>query len=224
MSETDKEGFDPEAFGERLEQEMLAQGWDVQTLRDKLTRETNGTRGTSYGAVWSYVNGQAPARGPRQKVVEGLAELFSVRPEYLLHGGPRTEAEAALQEEGETPLYKELRARIPELEDLDLAVQAALMTYMNRWVKAHRRVEYEVSVEDALEHTVSAWHYMHEPLRAWGRRIGKDLPLHRTGASDYLMAMLHALNMSLQVAAPPGVSYEDIQEWPDLEPPQEEES
>lgn len=217
MSETDKQRFDPEAFGDRVSDEMERNGWDITTLQERLKREKPDARGTSYASVWSYVKGQAPARGPRPEVVEGLSELFSVRPEYLLHGGPRTEADAALRAEEEPNPLDRLRAKIPELEEFDYSVQAALMTYMHRWVKAHVRVEREVTIEEAVNHAASVWEYMHGPLNAWAERVGKEVPIHKAGAEDYFMAMLHALNLSLQVAVPPGVDREQIESWPDLE-------
>jgi hypothetical protein len=90
--------FDPQAFGERLVREMERAGIpDVQTLQRRLA-QTTSARGTSYASVWSYVNGRAPAVGPRQDVVDALASILGVLPGYLLAGGPRTPSEAAAEE------------------------------------------------------------------------------------------------------------------------------
>ena len=96
--------FDPAAFGARLRDAMEKRGFDVKKLREKVENEviskTGKKRGTSYGTVWSYVNGQAPLE-PRREVVEALAEVLSperdhLLPHFLMFGeGPRTLAEAA---------------------------------------------------------------------------------------------------------------------------------
>ena len=85
--------FDPKAFGERLRDALEEGGWDVKKLRQAVHTKTGGARGTSYGSVWSYVNGQAPI-DPRREVVEALSELLDRLPEFLMYGeGPRTKRE-----------------------------------------------------------------------------------------------------------------------------------
>lgn len=86
--------FSPEAFGERLRRELA--GRDVKWFAQQLRDGTN-VRGTSYGAVWAYVNGQAPADGPRPEVVQAMAKLLNVREDYLLYGGARTEYDRAIE-------------------------------------------------------------------------------------------------------------------------------
>ena len=85
--------FDPVSFGKRLREELKEQGWGVKRLREKLLARTGAARGTSYGSVWSYVNGEAPAE-PHRKVVEAMSDLFGVMPGYLMFGGDRTAADA----------------------------------------------------------------------------------------------------------------------------------
>jgi len=90
--------MNPEDFGERLRWEMEDLKWDIKHLQEELKSELDkkaaGLRGTSYGSVWSYVKGKAPAE-PRREVIQGLAKLFGVLPDYLLFGGPRTEKDVA---------------------------------------------------------------------------------------------------------------------------------
>ncbi len=102
--------YDPTTFGKRLKAELDARGWDVRTFQDKLKRATGGARGTSYSAVWTYVNGCGPA-DPRRSVVEAMARLLGVLPDYLWFGGPRTEVEAAAQREVEASEGAELYER-----------------------------------------------------------------------------------------------------------------
>ncbi len=79
------------------------------------------------------------------------------------------------------------------------------MTYLQRWVHANIRAGVAVETDELVAHLKSVWTWVHEPFRAWGRRTGREpLALDRYGASDYMMAVLHALNFSLQVAQPPG--------------------
>jgi transcriptional regulator with XRE-family HTH domain len=107
------EGFDAEWFGECIEEERKARGWTLQMLQSELAKQTRGARGTSYGAVWSYINGKAPA-DPRREVIEGFAELFAVRPEYLLRPGEaRTDADATAARQAEARVATERQDRNP---------------------------------------------------------------------------------------------------------------
>jgi hypothetical protein len=107
--------FDPEAFGRRLSRELGIKRWDVKRFQQELEKKVAGARmGTSYGSVWSYVNGQAGTREPRRETVEAMASLFGVLPDHLLYGGPRTEAariaalgsEEALEDQRRTDAVK----------------------------------------------------------------------------------------------------------------------
>jgi hypothetical protein len=107
--------FDPKAFGRRLSLELDAKKWDVRHFQQELEKRVKGERmGTSYGSVWSYVNGQAGTREPRRETVEAMAALLGVLPDYLLYDGPRTEAariaalgsEEALEDQRRTDAVK----------------------------------------------------------------------------------------------------------------------
>lgn len=87
--------FDPVAFGGRLKVELARRDWNVKALQEKLRAKTGKIPGTSYGSLWSYVNGQAPIE-PRREAIEALAELLNILPHFLMTGdGPRTAVEAA---------------------------------------------------------------------------------------------------------------------------------
>lgn len=90
--------FDAVAFGERLHDELERRAWNVKTLQRHLRGRTGGAKGTSYGQVWSYVNGKAPIE-PRRNVLEALAVLLEVRMEWLAFAEePRTEQEGRAAE------------------------------------------------------------------------------------------------------------------------------
>ena len=89
--------FDPKGFGERLRDALEERGWDVKKLRQAVHTKTGGARGTSYGSVWTYVNGKAPI-DPRREVIEALSELLDRLPAFLMYGeGPMTKREEQAQ-------------------------------------------------------------------------------------------------------------------------------
>lgn len=96
---------DPVAVGERITQAMNRGGWEYKALHEALHKRTGKAKGTSYGAVWAYANGQGPAE-PRENVMEALAELLGVNVRWLLYGvGPKNPSEEAERaaEEGPPP-------------------------------------------------------------------------------------------------------------------------
>lgn len=210
--------FDPGAFGERLRRCMAQRGLDVKSLRQQISDATGGARGTSYGTIWSYVKGHAPLE-PRREVVEALAALFDVLPEYLLHGGPKSQAEAAIlerEEERDDSRFNEwMLNELEGLDRLDLSVHLALIDLLHRWLTAMERVGRELESEDqAKAYLFSTWAFLWEPLTAWARWIDRDVAMDQGSLSDYMTAMLHAINLSLQVVAPPGLTPEDVAAWP----------
>lgn len=104
--------FDPEGFGERLGEALDEKGWDIRTLQESVRDRHGKVPGSSYGAVWSYVRGQAPQE-PRPDAVAAMADVLGCTVPWLLHGeGPRSE-EAAAQERA-----------VRELEEEELAEEA----------------------------------------------------------------------------------------------------
>ena len=214
--------FDPVAFGERLRRHMDERDLDVKSLRQQVSDATGGARGTSYGTVWSYVKGHAPLE-PRREVVEALAALLDVLPEYLLHGGAKSQAEAAIlerederEDEREGSLITEwMLEELEGLDRLDVSVHLALMTLSGRWLTAMERSGRELESEDEVKaYLLSTWAFLWAPLTGWGRWIDRDVHMDQGSLSDYMTAMLHAMNLSLQVVAPPGLTPEDVATWP----------
>lgn len=94
----DDPSFEPEGFGWRVRNALLAKGWDVKALQEAVRARYGNLLGSSYGSVWSYVNGKAPQE-PRREVVEAMASLLDRPPRFLLFGeGPKTEREKVAQE------------------------------------------------------------------------------------------------------------------------------
>lgn len=84
--------IDPAAMSRVLKKE-LEERWELQKFQEAVRKASGEARGTSYGAVWSYVN--APPDHPRPEVVQAMAEVLGIRFEYLATGKkPRTDADA----------------------------------------------------------------------------------------------------------------------------------
>jgi hypothetical protein len=99
--------YNPEGFGARISEEMERAGIkDVRTLQQKVSAITS-ERGTSYTAVFQYAKGTWPTE-PRRPVVEALARVLNgVRPDYLLFGGERTEADMEAARRGDAAVAPE---------------------------------------------------------------------------------------------------------------------
>jgi hypothetical protein len=219
--------FDPKAFGSRLRGEMRERGVETKALQEDVRERTGGARGTSYGSVWSYVNGQAPVE-PRREVVEAMAVELGVLPEYLLHGGPRTlaEAEVASAHEAEQPrFYARMLEELPRLKEFDPGLHMALLGVLERWATACERSGMTFDEDEVETHMLgfllSSWAFMWQPLESWARWLGREIQSDQRSVSDYLMAMCHALNLSMQAVAPPGLTADVVESWPPL--PAEEE-
>ena len=55
-----------------------------RALHRAVADHTDGARGSSYGAVRSYIAGNV--RSPRENILRAMAEVLRVRPEYLVTG------------------------------------------------------------------------------------------------------------------------------------------
>ena len=122
--------FDKSGLGRNLKRELQAKGWTITKLRSEVTaRLGEGHPHTSYGSVWSYVNGEAPDN-PRREVLEAMADALGVRVEYLLHDGPRTDAEASREAtglvhtilDGGTLRFSGPAPRVQELREIMMAM------------------------------------------------------------------------------------------------------
>jgi len=201
--------FDPVAFGRRIEEERKRLGWDLPTLQKKLAAVTNGAPGTSYGSVWSYKAGKAPQH-VRREVVEGLAELFEVRPDYLLHGGGRTDFGAKVEAELEPDSDMEgFRERMFELapflhyteSELDSSVFQQALRVSLAFTANNRRLGLSES-KAGHDEWEAALRFMNEYIEApgdyWTSKHGRPLTMERETFSLYVEAALHALRLSLQ--------------------------
>lgn len=207
---SDMPDFDATAFGTRLHAALQDRGWDVKKLQETVRGRYGRLPGSSYGNVWSYVNGKAPIE-PRRELVDAMADLLGVFPEYLLFGGPRTDIEAAATEAAlsgspatqgpdATDIYGRLCELRPQLRELEMSVGIVLMMHMQRWGQARLRLTgTRPSLEEAIEYGAETWDYIMEPLVAFATDADrKSLRLDVTSCGDYVVAMIHALNLSFQ--------------------------
>lgn len=83
-----------DALARRLASTLEERGWGYEDFHRRVREAADGARGSSYGSVWSYVNGKVSE--PRPKIVRAMAEALGVTYEWLATGqGPRTAEEAA---------------------------------------------------------------------------------------------------------------------------------
>lgn len=219
-------------ISERLEHVRARR--QVPTLKDFHERlRGDGEYAVSYSAVRNYhfVGSTAVQREQEREAppayLARVSQVFDICPEWLLTGeGPVTTEERELLYDRESTqgdwLITQIREEVPQLNQLDYSVAVAFVTYLQRWVKAHLRVDYQVGEDEVVEYAASVWEHLNVPLNAWARRLGKQIPLDPLGASDYMMAAIHALNFSLQIVAPGSIDFDTVQSWPDLEDTQEE--
>lgn len=201
--------FDPQAFGARLRDEMGVRGLDVKALREAVHLETGGARGTSYGSVWSYVNGQAPLE-PRREVVEGMAKVLRVRAAWLLHGvEPRTEGEAVARGEARTvgddtppewlPFMRgiaEARGRLAELYGGNsfLGRDDLLIGLAMRFLRSGGRPLESYSEEQVAEAVFLLGWLIFLPGNALG---GSDYLNNQGEYESYFLAMVAALRIAM---------------------------
>jgi transcriptional regulator with XRE-family HTH domain len=88
---------DSGSLARRLTSALDEKGWGYEDFHRRVRDAAHGARGTSYGSVWSYVNGKVSE--PRAPVVLAMAEVLGVTYEWLATGdGPRTCEDAARQD------------------------------------------------------------------------------------------------------------------------------
>lgn len=89
--------MDPTALGRRLQSRLEEKGWAYQDFQRRVRDASGGARGTSYGSIWAYANGQVAE--PRPRIVAVMADVLGLSREWLATGtGPRTREEAARRE------------------------------------------------------------------------------------------------------------------------------
>lgn len=85
---------DAAALGRRLASRLEERGWGYKEFQRRVREATGGARGTSYGSVWAYVNGEVAE--PRPRIVAAMADVLGLSREWLATGtGPRTREAAA---------------------------------------------------------------------------------------------------------------------------------
>jgi transcriptional regulator with XRE-family HTH domain len=209
------EDYSPERFGERIKRELERTGMHLQPFQEDIERRTGKIRGTSYGAVWGYVNGKGPPHPPRAEIVDAMAEALGVLPGYLLHGGPRTEFEAKVEAatepepDPEMDRFRErMYERVPFLRymDADRSIEAHFLRVSMGFTAANRRLGLSDS-EGGYEAWEAACDFINEyitaPLDYWYDKHGRTVRMEGETFALYVEAVLHALRLSLQAEVSP---------------------
>ena len=212
-----------ETVGERLEKARKRATRSILSLQQALHDKRVPVPGSSYANVHAYFRGRTK---PTIEFIEAAAKELGVNPEWLAFGkGSMTErdkreAEAAAallerEDEREGSLFTGwMLEELEDLDRLDTSVHLALIALSHRWLTAMERSGRELESEDEVKaYLLSTWDFLWEPLRAWGRWIDRDVPVDSGSLSDYMTAMLHAITLSLQAVAPPGLTPEEVATW-----------
>ena len=208
----------------RLEKARKEANRSIRSLQQALHDKKVPVPGSSYANVHAYFKGRTR---PTLEFIKAAAEELGVKPEWLAFGNgwmterEQREAEAAAallerEEEREGSLFNErMLEELEGLDRLDPSVHLALHALVHRWLAAMERSGRELESEDEVKAYLDlTWHFLREPLRAWARWIDRDVTMDSGSLSDYMTAMLHAMNLSLQVVAPPGLTPEEVATWP----------
>jgi transcriptional regulator with XRE-family HTH domain len=198
---------DSRALGERLSASLQEKGWSYKEFQRKVHRAAGGARGTSYGTVWSYVNGEVAE--PRPRIVRAMAEVLGLSTEWLASGGgPRTQQEVARNALGaELPdertqqlgvLFRAMetaRSRLPSLEGelLERRDHVLENLVVDLLESGGRRLETfgEGEVTEAI--VLVAW-LLALPLRM----VGPDPQSGRPGAAEeYMLTMAAAIRLAM---------------------------
>lgn len=85
---------DSAKLSRRLAGALQEKGWGYEDFHQRVRTAADGARGSSYGSVWSYVNGKVAE--PRPRIVRAMADVLGVNYGWLATGdGPRTREELA---------------------------------------------------------------------------------------------------------------------------------
>jgi hypothetical protein len=211
-----------ETVKERLGRALKEAKRSIRSLQQALHEA--GHPGSSYANVHAYFKGRTK---PPVEFIEAAAKELRANPEWLAFGkGWMTEREqreaeataAILEREDERDgsLFNEwMLEELEGLDRLDASVHLALIALLHRWLTAMERSGRELeSRDDAKAYLYLTWDFLWEPLTAWARWIDREVTMDSGSLSDYMTAMLHAMNLSLQVVAPPGLTPEDVAAWP----------
>lgn len=88
------------------------------------------------------------------------------------------------------------------LQNMDASATAAYFDYLQRVFHAGEALGCDVDMNDAIE---LGHHMLYAPIGFWKDRVGitedVDFSFTKADASDYAVAMLHALNLSAKMVA-----------------------
>lgn len=201
---------DSQALGARLAAGLQEKGWSYTEFQKRVQRAAKGARGTSYGTVWSYVNGEVAE--PRPRVVEAMADVLGLSAQWLTSGrGPRTQKDIAretlredLRNEKTDRLGNLLRAmetarsRLPPLERQllerrDHVVENLVVDLLE---SSGRGLETYAEGEVAEAFVLIAW-MMALPQRIFGPDDGGA---SQAGGEEYVLTMAATLRLAMTVS------------------------
>ena len=197
---------DSQALGARLAASMQEKGWSYKEFQKRVQRAAGGARGTSYGTVWSYVNGEVA--DPRPRIVQAMADALGLSPQWLTSGrGPRTRkdlARDAVREEVRDEktarlgmLFRAMetaRSRLPSLEAQLLARRDHVVENLvvDLLESGGRSLETFGEGEVAEAFVLVAW-MMALPLRMLGP---EENGVSRSG-EEYVLAMTTTIRLAM---------------------------
>lgn len=203
---------DSQALGARLTASLQEKGWSYKEFQKRVKSAAGGARGTSYGTVWSYVNGEVS--DPRPRIVQAMADALGLSPKWLTSGnGPRTRtdlardaARADVRDEKTARLgvlfraMETARSRLPPLEAQllerrDHVVENFVIDLLE---SGGRGLDTFGEGEVAEAFVLIAW-MMALPLRM----LGPEESGGSRGGEEYVLAMTTAIRLAMP-ASPDG--------------------
>lgn len=199
---------DARDLARRLATRLEEKGWTYKEFQQRVREASDGARGTSYGSVWSYVNGEVAE--PRPRVLRAMADVLGLSVDWLVSGaGPRTRGEAARRALGPSPSDDEGHGHLGTLVRA-MEMARSRLPAPEREVLARRDHVVENLVADLLESGGRGLETYGEGevaeafvLVAWllslpARVMGVDERGPRPGGGEeYVLAMATALRIAM---------------------------
>lgn len=161
-----------------------------------LIRKLGDVPGANYPSIRTYLSDDVD---PPLDFLLKAAEALKVDPGWLILGGSDPDPGP----EPPPDLFARLHEVVPWLKP-DPVASAAFLSLQHRALKRAETLElddFDMGGEDGFLTTVKF--FLEEPISYWGR-IGTEenaLRLDHDLASDYTVAMLHALSLSVELAS-----------------------
>lgn len=191
--------------GGRLLEAITRKLGSVRRFERALIKGAPDLRGTSRQTLYRYFKGEVE---PSAGVISAAAALLEVREAWLARGeGEMTEEEEREAQRlrrsarrrvdvSDDGLFEAVSSAVPDLAELSPAVGVALMAHVLRWERARKRFRLAADREGYAR---DVWKYLEYPLSEWAAALPQELVISPTALGDYAMAMIHGLDLSLQI-------------------------